>query len=186
MRQFLDVHTYQQRCLEHAFRPRAHSTHTIPSSFLLEGFHMQYIPWENAYALDLPEIDAQHKELLVVMNTLWECVVRSAPQEELNAVLDQLKDYTRSHFVAEETLMRIQEYPKVEDHLAQHQEFIDQLTSARDKIAANPAKALELLSFLKDWLVMHIDRSDRHYAEYFAKNKPSGGLFSRLFKALRS
>lgn len=145
---------------------------------------MEYIRWESAYALDLPEIDNQHRELLEVMNTLWACVVKAAPEKELEDVLDQLREYTRTHFVAEETLMRIQQYPQLDAHMKQHQDFIDQLTQAKGKLATNPAAALELLGFLKDWLVNHIDRSDRHYADHFLRAKPEGGLFKRLFKKL--
>lgn len=145
---------------------------------------MEYIHWDAAYSLDLPEIDAQHQELLAVMNTLWTCVVKAAPEAELVAILNQLREYTRTHFVAEETLMRIQGYPQLDAHIKQHQEFIDQLSQAKEKFATNPATALELLSFLKDWLVNHIDRSDRHYAQHFLQAKPEGSLFKRLFKKL--
>ena len=43
--------------------------------------------------------------------------------------------------------------------------------------------SLDLMYFLRDWLVGHILGSDKHYADYMNKNKSkSGSLIGRLFR----
>lgn len=145
---------------------------------------MKYVAWKESYALGLPEIDSQHQELVETMNRLWSCLVVPGRGAEVAEILDELTDYTRTHFVAEETLMRIQNYPRLAEHIAEHQRFVDELTKARESLSRRPEMALQLVRFLHDWLVNHIDKSDRHYADFLAQARPAPGLLARLFGAL--
>lgn len=145
---------------------------------------MNYVAWNDRYTLGLPEIDSQHRELVETMNRLWSCLVLPGRGAEVAEILNELTDYTRTHFVAEETLMRIQSYPRLAEHLAEHQQFIDELAKAHDSLQRRPETALQLVRFLNDWLVNHIDKSDRHYALFLTAKKPTPGLLARLFGTL--
>ena len=149
---------------------------------------MEYVNWSDKYLLALPEIDAQHKGLFSIINELWICVIKSGSKENMAELIDRLEDYTRTHFAEEETLLREHQYPaaKLDEHIRQHQEFVAKIDWARGKLLNEPSSALQLLSFLREWLAGHINGSDRQYAEFLGKVGPLDDRpFAGLMRVLR-
>lgn len=143
------------------------------------------VAWSDAYALNLPEIDAQHKTLFDILNELWLALVHKPEASEALKLIESLEQYTISHFTAEELFMRVVNYPKFEAHRAMHAAFIARIAEERVGIESGKKQvSLGLLHFLNDWLVDHILVADREYAGHFAQEqKPQsflGGFFSRF------
>lgn len=145
------------------------------------------VRWEDSYAIGLTEIDGQHKTLFDIMNHLWSAIVRRADAGEMAVILEELERYTISHFTAEETFMRVTGFTDFEAHKEQHRIFVEKITDARKASQSGQQTSLELLHFLKDWLVTHILVKDKAYAEqYKAAAKPKsflGRFFSKLVRA---
>lgn len=146
-----------------------------------------FFVWGPAYSIGLLEIDEQHQTLFGIMNELWTAIIRRAERTEMDHILGELEHYTVSHFAAEEDFMQATSYQQFDEHKAQHQLFIDRISEARAAVARGETVGLQLLHFLKDWLVGHIQVQDRAYAVNFVElqspaRRPSllGRFFSRF------
>lgn len=73
---------------------------------------------------------------------------------ELLEILHKLRDYTSTHFRDEEKHFVRTDYPSVKDHLKIHREFEAKVDEVESGIKAGTVTlSMDLLSFLKDWLV---------------------------------
>ena len=138
------------------------------------------VNWSDNYALDMPEIDAQHQVLFALINRLWNQIINHADTNEMLKVLDELEQYTISHFAAEETFMRMSNYSKFDEHKLAHTKFVARIVKEKAHVIAGNALTLDILHFLKDWLVDHILVTDKAYADQL-KHK-SGSLLGKLFR----
>lgn len=124
-----------------------------------------FFKWLPEYSVDIKAIDAQHQELVGILNRLFLAVANHEGDKVIVGILDALTDYTRTHFSLEERLMEQAEYPDLEMHKREHTKFIDQLERLRKKhlVDAKPIY-YEMLGFLKTWLKDHIQGVDKKYS----------------------
>ena len=71
-------------------------------------------------------------------------------------LVEELERYTVSHFTAEEIFMTQTGFPGLAAHQALHQKFISRIAAEREAVSQGKALSLDLLHFLKYWLVDHI------------------------------
>jgi hemerythrin len=117
------------------------------------------------------EIDEEHAQLFDCLDDLLSSVDSKFNQSSAFEALEKLTDYTRTHLRVEECLMRLFGYPGFESHLVQHNFFVNKLDELRGKILKEDINA-EMVTFLLDWLVTHIQVTDMEYVEFF---KEKGG-----------
>jgi len=127
----------------------------------------QFVEWKDDYSVGIDSIDQQHKKLLNLINQLQTAVDYSTGEEFEREALDELVDYTKTHFSYEEGLMRDNDYPDFEPHKAQHEkmfakveEVLAEYEQDQDTAMANAAE------YLKDWLINHINGTDKEYSSY--------------------
>jgi hemerythrin len=138
--------------------------------------------WNEDYALGLAEIDAQHKSLFDIMNRLWSAIVNRATPEQMLTIIGELEQYTQSHFTDEENFMRATGYPDFDAHRKAHVAFIRRLAEEKNAVLAGNTLSLDLLRFLKDWLVSHIKVVDRAYADIYETSKQPKSFLGRFFQ----
>jgi hemerythrin-like metal-binding protein len=125
---------------------------------------MPFVEWKDSYSVQHPEIDAQHRRLLDIINSLHEAMKMGGKPHELARVADDLVNYTRTHFTREEQIMRRAAYPDVEEHARKHRAMIAQVENFRgDLQSGKVAVSIQMMSFLKDWLTRHILDTDMRY-----------------------
>lgn len=118
--------------------------------------------WSDEFSVHVQEIDEQHKVLVGLLNELHVAIREHHGKDTSRAVLDRLAEYTRTHFLLEESLMRLTHFPGFEKHKQQHEELIAQVRDLQQKLDnENVTITFELLHFLKGWLVHHINESDK-------------------------
>lgn len=143
------------------------------------------IAWEDNYSIGMNEIDEQHQVLFDIINHLWEEVISRDRGAKVLSTLEELERYTVTHFTAEETFMRTHDYSGFEAHKKQHDGFIGRLRKEREAVEAGAPVSLDMINFLKDWLINHILVQDKTYAAEFKPKKLNnglGGFFARLFR----
>lgn len=129
------------------------------------------LSWSEQLATGLPEVDAQHRRLIDLINELGGLYARGATVEELRVALGELRSYTVYHFQNEADLMRIHPVDKTNRsaHLAAHRGFVERLDSADALVAADSAAVGgQLLDFLVKWLVHHVTGVDARMAREIA------------------
>lgn len=127
------------------------------------------LPWSDAYNTGIQEIDEQHKTLVDLLNQLNSAIHQRKGSQACREILDHLAEYTRTHFLLEESLMRVSHYAGFEQHKQQHEDLIEQVKALQGKLDQGQASiSFELLHFLKVWLTTHIQESDKRFGAYFA------------------
>ena len=147
---------------------------------------VQAVAWSDAYCIGLQEIDDQHHSLVDLINALWSAIATNLPSAECEHIFEQLEIYTVSHFGAEETMMQALEYPELSAHRMAHRAFVGRIQSERQKLRGGQRPGLDIIHFLRDWLIDHILVNDRAYADFIAHRSRPAGFLGRFFTRWRS
>lgn len=134
---------------------------------------MEKLSWNDSYLLGITEIDLQHKKLLSLADDMYEIVNgdEDSLKVNLSKVLKSLTDYTVYHFTSEEEFMRKYGYPSADMHKIMHDNFIAEVTKQIKSLnSATKIEAERLYSFLASWVLNHIAKSDKVWAEYVKPN----------------
>jgi len=122
------------------------------------------IPWDSRIQFDIDPIDRQHRRLVDLINQLHNAMRKRAGKSVMASILDQLARYTRQHFEDEEALMEKYGYDDLDGHRRLHAKLVGQVLEFRQRFEAGDATvSMELMTFLRDWLLNHIDKVDRQY-----------------------
>ena len=124
---------------------------------------MNTIAWSTDLEIGIPPIDKQHKRIVDYINEL-EKLKDSNTTKEVGDVLEQLVDYTLSHFAFEEELMEESDYVFVKAHKRVHQLFVRKIASYVERFKTGENITNELLRTLRTWLVNHIKTDDNDYS----------------------
>jgi len=119
---------------------------------------MEPFPWSKDYGIGHQVIDAQHKELFRLANATHAMLGRSAP-DEIERHISQLVNYTRTHFRAEESLLKANLYEGLAEHRRAHEALsskVKELWSRRTVVTPE-----DLLQTLSEWIVGHIKGMDQ-------------------------
>jgi len=128
---------------------------------------MAMITWDDKYSVGVSEIDAQHKQLISMINRLHDAMLAGKSKEILGGILNGLIDYTGSHFKTEEVFFDKFAYPGTLYHVKEHRDFVSTVTNFKTKYDAGSASfSIELMTFLSDWLKKHISVSDKKYGPF--------------------
>lgn len=125
--------------------------------------------WQKGYSIGIPEIDEQHKQLFECIDRLESAGDERQRELAVYFVMEQLSDYARIHFAVEEIVMRLFDYPGLAAHVAEHRAFAKRLTQLETSELNEDIHA-EAGKFLREWLVEHIQGSDKLYAAYLLDN----------------
>jgi hemerythrin-like metal-binding protein len=123
-----------------------------------------YVAWKDFYSVGNPSIDAQHKQILDTINDLYEAMQKGKDRAVLKPILDRLLQYTLAHFQFEEQVMQEHEYPAFVPHKALHDRIRKRTSDLREH--AHLVTGPDLLRFLKEWWVGHIQSLDKKYMPY--------------------
>ena len=125
---------------------------------------MTTIAWKDFYSVGDPSLDAQHQQLIGIINELYDAMEKKSTQQVIKPILDRLVKYTFEHFKREEEAMEAVEYPDLIPHKAKHDKIRQKTLDLKDN--ADFVTGQNLLAFLKEWWVGHIQSEDKKYAPY--------------------
>jgi len=123
------------------------------------------INWDDSMATGLPELDAQHKEIIKKFNEFSEAVSRGKGRDRDVAgdILDFLQFYTAWHFEREEKCMTQYGCPVAKANKQAHAEFIGKFGRFYEQwqeVGMDPELVRETYQELALWIVNHIRRMD--------------------------
>ena len=130
--------------------------------------------WSDEYTVGIQEVDEQHKTLVSLLNQLHDAILHKIGRVASREILDRLAEYTTTHFLLEESLMRVAGYPGFAIHKQQHEDLLREVQELQHKLDQEHVTiTFELLHFLKSWLTHHIIESDKRFGAYLKKK---GGI----------
>ncbi len=120
---------------------------------------------ERTMATGVPEIDAQHRELIARLDSFVEAMKSGRSQEELKELIAYVAQYARFHFGHEERCMKRVQCPVAAANEAAHRHFVAVFEEIAAQVEAEGPKLALLLRAqreLSDWVRNHIMRVDTH------------------------
>lgn len=128
------------------------------------------ISWDDQLKTGIAAIDAQHLDLVNLYNELYSTLTAGFPHPVLAPIFVRLIESTDRHFEYEEALMRHYGYPGLDGHAVEHAKLRRVVDKIRgDIFDGQRSIGIDLMAFLKDWLVSHIGEADRSLGEYLVR-----------------
>jgi methyl-accepting chemotaxis protein len=145
---------------------------SMPASpAVVSGNIPDLMSWSNSLSVNIKQIDDQHKKLVGMVNELHKAMKLKKSTNTIGSILDRLIDYTATHFATEEKLFAQYKYPEEKAHVEIHRKLVAQVLDIQKKFKAGEAMvSMELMSFLKDWLVNHIQGTDKKYSSFLREH----------------
>ncbi len=120
------------------------------------------------FSVGIKEVDEQHHKLVDIVNELHSAIKNKQGRAISMEIISRLAEHTRTHFLFEESLMRVTRYPDAALHKQQHDSLINTVGALQEKLVKENAPiSFELLHFLKNWLAHHICEDDKSFGLYF-------------------
>ncbi len=143
---------------------------------------MAHIQWKDRYNINFREIDAQHHGLLDLLNELLDLMDGGRHPEDVTRIFVALSDYAQTHFSSEERYMQAASYPKLAQHRQEHVVFVDRVKElSRDYDPGDVRQVEETTTFLRDWYLTHITKSDQDYLPFLKRALPTASIEAILF-----
>lgn len=128
---------------------------------------MPLLQWNDELSIGINSVDEQHKKLVNIINTLNDALADGKANDVLVNIFDELTEYTAKHFGYEEDMFAQHGYVEAAAHKKEHEALITQVKKLQDKMNAGDFMiSLEVMVFLKEWLINHILKTDKAYAPF--------------------
>ena len=124
------------------------------------------IQWQKDLALGIPDLDAQHLELDRQLALVHDAICEGRVPD-IAAVLDGVRSCSSRHFEREEAYMAGSGYPTLEEHRAQHRQFMGQLARF-EEARAREGPTMQLAMEIGNWLAGWVREHQRHDLEFAA------------------
>ncbi len=140
------------------------------------------------YSIGIDEMDAQHArwiELIEEFRSVGsERLLEPAGFDAAAQALEQLLNYTRSHFASEERFLVTHEYPDIDAHKLRHGELAAVVEQLLEELRAHKTNTtpLKLNLMITIWLMEHIMGEDDRYARFILKRPISTGTVKRTLQ----
>ena len=119
------------------------------------------IAWDEGHFITgVSTIDAEHERIVGYLNEL-ELAIARGDRVHTERVLEELLDYMRMHFAAEEALMEAARYSLIDVHKKKHEIFIRRASAFVARYMQGEEIAEQIHSLMVKWLPRHIAIEDR-------------------------
>jgi hemerythrin-like metal-binding protein len=126
---------------------------------------MPLLNWKAEYSVNQEVLDSHHKQLFSLLNMVYENVMNSLEVCSVLPLIDELMEYTRSHFTMEEQFMKDHGYQGIDTHISKHREFTHTIEAIKSHYHGNNLEAAqELMVVLGEWLLQHVLKEDMKYS----------------------
>ena len=150
------------------------------------------IVWSPELDTGIEVIDQQHRRIVDYINAL-EAANQAHDRQAVGDTLDELVDYTMSHFAFEESLQEEAGYAYCKPHKRVHELFVRRVGDYVERHRLGDEIGDELYKLLTTWLLNHIRRDDADYvgavkekmvgiANERREKKEEGGWLKRFFR----
>lgn len=129
---------------------------------------MNTIEWADNISVGVKLFDEEHKELINFINKLNNALQIQSTKKTMEEILAGLVNYTKIHFKHEEEAMLKYNYPDYLKHKEEHDRLTSQVTEFHERLNSGKSSfSLELMDFLSNWLINHIQKIDMRYKNFF-------------------
>jgi len=122
---------------------------------------MSLLQWVSGYSLGIASVDHEHREMIEMINHVYDQMERSAHTDAIEAALEDIYAGIAAHFALEERYMREAGYAEYEAHKENHEELLDEIRDLMDSFTEDPESGRKRLKeSLADWFGVHFATFD--------------------------
>lgn len=141
---------------------------------------LEVFPWNPNFETGIVEIDAQHQQLVHLLNRLAAHLAQESEPVVLEQVFSELAAYADFHFKEEEKIW-VEHFGEDEwftGHSHTHEKFLERVNELRSQEQNSHIHETvdELIKFLTHWLAFHILDNDMRMAKAIASLKSGATL----------
>jgi len=137
---------------------------------------MTFLSWRENYAVHVPQIDSEHRNLFGLINGFHDQGAGGATLARNLHMLNRLVAYAEEHFQHEEAMMKHSGYSRLDYHREKHANLFSSIFELNSRFAAGTAKVdSETQRFLKHWLVEHILKDDLDCGDFLLRKAVQAG-----------
>ena len=131
------------------------------------------------YSIGVSEMDREHAHWIALIDkfraTTTGHLSDSVGINAARQALQQLLDYTKTHFASEERLLKACKYPALAEHQLKHRELTAAVVRLTEEISQHKTDTtpLKLNLLVTVWLLEHIMAEDRKYAQHIIAYRAS-------------
>ncbi len=131
---------------------------------------MSMVVWNPAWETGIRSIDQQHRELLNQIEALMSAIHVNEAEARVPGLLAFLASYVDQHFQDEEAAMAAAGYPGLGAHRLIHDQMRRDVSQLLRRYEADSSAITdEVLDFLTNWLINHINEEDRQMAQHLVR-----------------
>jgi hemerythrin len=128
---------------------------------------MSLITWDQSYSVRVAELDGHHQKLFSLLNTLHDAMRAGKGSGVIRSIVEELANYTHTHFQREEALMQQTKYPGLDVHRVAHQKLMVKVGEYKAALdSGSGVNTSAVMEFLREWLAKHINGMDKAYASH--------------------
>ncbi len=128
---------------------------------------MDDFKWEKSMSVGVEKLDKQHKVLVRLINRIHDEAKSNDIKTIVQSSIQILLKYTKEHFVDEEELLILADYPYLEEHQHKHKILTEHVKKIADDLEnGSLIEPADLGIFLQNWLIDHIMQEDKKYSPY--------------------
>lgn len=115
-------------------------------------------------------VDVDQKKFADILNKANVAEMHDGDPKKVEEVLHKMIDYAWDHFTVEEAHMQESTYPDYKQHKEEHLGYVlKTLSYLKGRVSDDYQPLNEIREYLKQWLINHIQGTDKKYTEYFRK-----------------
>jgi len=128
---------------------------------------VKLLQWNESYSVGVGEIDAQHRKLFELFNSLTKAVDDGYEEDVIGHVLIEMSGYADEHFKSEQ--LYLERHPQYQEHFLEHWEFTKKCMGLVMAFRKDSSVSMETIDFLKDWLEHHLMEQDVRFFRELAE-----------------
>lgn len=122
---------------------------------------MALITWKKEYSVGVPAVDLEHRELIELINELYEHVQAEDSPTTILDFLGEIHTRISAHFALEEKLMREAGYDEYAEHKVDHEILLEEIRDLMDDCEDGVLEDHdELFARLDVWFSEHFRTKD--------------------------
>jgi hemerythrin len=123
---------------------------------------MPVFVWTTEFEVGIPEIDDQHKELVLIANRLYEAVIARSGAPVVNGIFVELARATKAHFDFELKLLEQLHSTTVAEHRLSHDRLWEKIVGISSKIGNSQVTVgLDVMKLACELFVSHFLNVDK-------------------------
>lgn len=127
-----------------------------------ESKPMPRVEWRDDFATGVASIDHEHREMVDLLNRVFEKLETDTDREEVADFLGEVHARIAAHFALEEQIMRQRKYDEYEDHKTAHECLLDDIRDIMDAHEDDTyaERKHAFAALLQSWFVEHFKTKD--------------------------